>query len=56
MTDQERRIAEMSSRFADPAVYKDPAGVVRLQEEFDALKRELGEAEDAWHMRAEAGK
>ena len=53
IADRERQLAEISMRYADPAVYKDPAEVVRLGEQFESVKRELAAAEEAWLGRAE---
>ncbi len=49
----ESRINTFAAKFADPVVYRDGAAVARLREEFDAIKRELAEAEAAWERRVE---
>jgi hypothetical protein len=53
--EREERIAAFETKFADPNVYRDGEGIVRLREEFETLKRELAEAQAAWERRAEAG-
>ena len=53
--EQEDRIAGFEAKFADPNVYREGEAVPRLREQFDALRRELSEAEAAWERRVEQG-
>lgn len=49
----EARIGELNERFGVAEVYKDAEAVAKLRDEFDTLKAELAEAEEAWLERAE---
>jgi len=44
----ETRVAEMHARFATADVYRDPAAIAALREQFEQTQAELGEAEAAW--------
>jgi ATP-binding cassette subfamily F protein 3 len=50
----EERIAELQERFGDMELYKDPDQLQALQAEFETLKTELTQAEEAWVEKAEA--
>ena len=50
--EREEQLAELNARFAEPNVYKNPQALATLRDEFDALKRELSEAEQVWNERA----
>lgn len=51
--ESEAGIVDFERKFADPAVYRDGAAVVGLREEFELLKQELAQAQEAWERRAE---
>jgi ATP-binding cassette subfamily F protein 3 len=51
--DLEEQAARFERKFASPEVYRDGETVARLRAEFDAIRRELAEAEQAWNRRAE---
>ncbi|NOS99286.1 MAG: ABC-F family ATP-binding cassette domain-containing protein [Phycisphaerales bacterium] len=50
----ETALAALQERFGDPGVYKDPNLLEELQEETDALERELAEVDAAWQGRVDA--
>ncbi len=50
----EDRLADMTARFADPGLAKNPEALARQQNEFDICKAELSEAEQVWNERIES--
>ncbi len=53
ITEREERLARLHERFADPKTYRDPSAINELRDQYEALKRELAEAEQLWIERAE---
>jgi len=53
ITQHERELAELTEKFADPAVCRVPPELARLRTRFDEVQRELNAAEAAWLERAE---
>ena len=51
--DGEAKVAAFEAKFADPDVYRDGARAATLRTEFEDLKRDLAEAEEAWGRRAD---
>ena len=51
--EQEDKLADFEKRFADPKIYRDGPTVAGMREEFEVVKQELAEAEQAWEKRAE---
>ena len=51
---RETKLAMLHERFGDPTVYKDPAVLEELQEQTEALERELAEVDAAWQERADS--
>ena len=51
---RETELAMLHERFGDPTVYKDPAVLEELQEQTEALERELAEVDAAWQERADS--
>ncbi|MCC6234492.1 MAG: ABC-F family ATP-binding cassette domain-containing protein, partial [Verrucomicrobiales bacterium] len=51
--ERESSLSALNTRFADPAVFRDPAALADLNRQLTALRRELTEIETAWHERAE---
>ncbi len=51
---RETKLAMLNERFGDPTVYKDPAVLEELQEQTEALERELAEVDAAWQERADS--
>ena len=51
--EQEDKLADFEKKFADPKFYRDGPTVSGMREEFEAVKQQLAEAEQAWEKRAE---
>ncbi len=50
----ETALAKLHERFGDPSVYKDPSVLEELQEQTEALDRELAEVDAAWQERVDS--
>ncbi len=51
--EREDKIADYEKKFADPRIYRDGPTIAGLREEFEAVKQQLAEAEQAWGKHAE---
>lgn len=51
--EHEQQIARLNERFTDPAVYRDPEKLEDLQDELEAVRRELMILQSVWDERAE---
>ncbi len=54
IVEREERIAELTQRFADPAVCRDPDALADLHRRLDLLNGELHHAERSWSERADS--
>ena len=50
----ETQLATLHERFGDASVYKDPTLLEELQEEAEALERQLAEVDTAWQQRVDS--
>ncbi len=50
---KERELADLMERFASDAIYRDPTATRALQEQCEALKREIAAIDAVWQERAE---
>jgi len=51
---KEVQLAGLHDKFGDPAVCKDPDALAELQEEVEAVSRELAAIDEAWQERADS--
>ena len=51
--EREALIDELTARFADENIYRDPEASKRLQTELEAVRAELAEIEAQWYDRVE---
>ncbi len=49
----EAALATLHERFGDPSLYRDPAALKDVQQQVEALKRELAAVDAAWQERVD---